>query len=48
MNHKTAELDLNNWYYPHCKAGARLLKLLGFLRLQGLKYVKDGITGMVG
>jgi adenylyltransferase/sulfurtransferase len=41
------ELDPNQHYYIHCKAGVRSLKALGFLREQGFKYlksVKGGIT----
>ena len=41
------ELDPNQHYYLHCKAGVRSLKALGFLREQGFKYlksVKGGIT----
>ena len=41
------ELDPNQQYYIHCKAGVRSLKALGFLRQQGFKYlksVKGGIT----
>jgi adenylyltransferase/sulfurtransferase len=41
------ELDPNQQYYLHCKAGVRSLKALNFLRQQGYKYVKSvkgGIT----
>jgi adenylyltransferase/sulfurtransferase len=41
------ELDPNQQYYLHCKAGVRSLKALNFLRQQGFKYVKSvkgGIT----
>jgi adenylyltransferase/sulfurtransferase len=41
------ELDPNQSYYIHCKAGVRSLKALNFLRQQGFKYlksVKGGIT----
>jgi rhodanese-related sulfurtransferase len=41
------ELDPNQTYYLHCKAGVRSLKGLNFLRQQGFKYlksVKGGIT----
>ena len=41
------ELDPNQAYYLHCKAGGRSLKALQFLREQGfksLKSVKGGIT----
>jgi adenylyltransferase/sulfurtransferase len=42
-----AELDPNQTYYLHCKAGGRSLKALQFLRERGfkdLKSVKGGIT----
>ena len=42
-----AELDPNQAYYIHCKAGGRSLKAVQFLREQGfqnLKSVKGGIT----
>ena len=41
------ELDPNQTYYIHCKAGVRSLKALNFLPQQGFKYlksVKGGIT----
>jgi adenylyltransferase/sulfurtransferase len=41
------ELDPNQQYYLHCKAGMRSLKALNFLRQRGFKYVKSvkgGIT----
>ena len=41
------ELDPNQQYYLHCKAGVRSLKELNFLRQKGFKYVKSvkgGIT----
>jgi adenylyltransferase/sulfurtransferase len=41
------ELDPNQTYYLHCKAGVRSMKALNFLRQQGFKYlksVKGGIT----
>ncbi len=41
------ELDANQRYYIHWKAGVRSLKALNFLRQQGFKYlksVKGGIT----
>jgi adenylyltransferase/sulfurtransferase len=41
------ELDPNQQYYLHCKAGVRSMKALNFLRQQGFKYVKSvkgGIT----
>ena len=47
LNERFTELDPNQQYYLHCKAGVRSLKALGFLRQQGFKYVKSvkgGIT----
>jgi len=47
LNDRFTELDPNQQYYLHCKAGVRSLKALGFLRQQGFKYVKSvkgGIT----
>jgi adenylyltransferase/sulfurtransferase len=44
---KFTELDPNQQYYIHCKAGVRSMKALLFLREQGFKYlksVKGGIT----
>jgi len=41
------ELDPNQTYYLHCRAGVRSLKALNFLRQQGFKQlnrVKGGIT----
>ncbi|HXG48894.1 MAG TPA: molybdopterin-synthase adenylyltransferase MoeB [Methylomirabilota bacterium] len=41
------ELNPNQQYYLHCKAGVRSMKALAFLREQGFKYlksVKGGIT----
>jgi len=35
------ELDPNQQYYLHCKAGVRSMKALNFLREQGFKYVKS-------
>jgi adenylyltransferase/sulfurtransferase len=35
------ELDPNQQYYLHCKAGVRSLKALNFLRQQGFKYLKS-------
>jgi sulfur-carrier protein adenylyltransferase/sulfurtransferase len=35
------ELDPNQQYYLHCKAGVRSLKALNFLKQQGFKYVKS-------
>ena len=47
LNSRFTELDPNQQYYLHCKAGVRSLKALNFLRQQGFKYVKSvkgGIT----
>ena len=47
LNERFTELDPNQQYYLHCKAGVRSLKALNFLRQQGFKYlksVKGGIT----
>jgi rhodanese-related sulfurtransferase len=35
------ELDPNQQYYLHCKAGVRSLKALTFLRERGFKYLKS-------
>lgn len=35
------ELDPNQQYYLHCKAGVRSMKALNFLRQQGYKYLKS-------
>jgi len=47
IQQRFTELDPNQHYYLHCKAGVRSLKALGFLREQGFKYlksIKGGIT----
>ncbi len=47
LNERFPELDPNQQYYLHCKAGVRSMKALNFLRQQGFKYVKSvkgGIT----
>ena len=47
LNERFTELDPNQQYYLHCKAGVRSLKALNFLKQQGFKYVKSvkgGIT----
>ena len=47
INERFTELDPNQQYYLHCKAGVRSMKALTFLRQQGFKYVKSvkgGIT----
>jgi molybdopterin/thiamine biosynthesis adenylyltransferase/rhodanese-related sulfurtransferase len=41
LNDRFTELDPNQQYYLHCKAGVRSLKALNFLRQQGFKYVKS-------
>ena len=38
---KFTELDPNQQYYIHCKAGVRSMKALLFLREQGFKYLKS-------
>ena len=47
IDDRFTELDPNQQYYLHCKAGVRSLKALNFLKQQGFKYVKSvkgGIT----
>jgi len=47
IGQRFTELDPNQQYYIHCKAGVRSMKALHFLREQGFKYlksVKGGIT----
>ena len=47
IQQRFTELDPNQQYYLHCKAGVRSLTALNFLRQQGFKYlksVKGGIT----
>jgi len=47
LNERFTELDPNQQYYLHCKAGVRSMKALTFLKQQGFKYVKSvkgGIT----
>jgi len=41
INQRFTELDPNQSYYIHCKAGVRSLKVLQFLRQQGFKYLKS-------
>src|SRR6185503_15464504 len=41
IEQRFTELDPNQQYYIHCKAGVRSLKALAFLREQGFKYVKS-------
>jgi len=41
LGQKFTELDPNQQYYIHCKAGVRSLKALQFLREQGFKHLKS-------
>jgi adenylyltransferase/sulfurtransferase len=41
LQQRFTELDPNQQYYLHCKAGVRSLKALAFLREQGFKYLKS-------
>jgi sulfur-carrier protein adenylyltransferase/sulfurtransferase len=41
IGQRFTELDPNQQYYLHCKAGVRSMKALNFLREQGFKYVKS-------
>ena len=41
------ELDPNQQYYLHCKAGVRSMKALNFLRQQGYKHLKS-VKGGIG
>ena len=41
INERFTELDPNQQYYLHCKAGVRSLKVLKFLRQQGFKYLQS-------
>ncbi|HSH14810.1 MAG TPA: molybdopterin-synthase adenylyltransferase MoeB [Verrucomicrobiae bacterium] len=41
IEQRFTELDPNETYYIHCKAGVRSMKVLNFLREQGFKYVKS-------
>jgi adenylyltransferase/sulfurtransferase len=41
IDQRFTELDPNQQYYIHCKAGVRSLKALHFLRQQGFKYLKS-------
>jgi molybdopterin/thiamine biosynthesis adenylyltransferase/rhodanese-related sulfurtransferase len=47
LGQRFTELDPNQQYYIHCKAGVRSLKALAFLREQGFKYVKS-VKGGIG
>jgi adenylyltransferase/sulfurtransferase len=41
LSQRFTELDPNQQYYIHCKAGVRSLKAVQFLREQGFKYLKS-------
>jgi len=41
LPNRFTELDPNQQYYLHCKAGVRSLKALNFLKQQGFKYIKS-------
>ncbi len=41
LHEKFTELDPNQSYYIHCKAGVRSMKALNFLRQQGFKHLKS-------
>jgi adenylyltransferase/sulfurtransferase len=41
LSQRFTELDPNQQYYIHCKAGVRSLKAVQFLRQQGFKYLKS-------
>lgn len=41
LGRRFTELDPNQRYYLHCKAGKRSMKALEFLREQGFKYLKS-------
>ena len=47
IQQRFTELDPNQQYYLHCKAGVRSLKALHFLREQGFKYLKS-VKGGIG
>jgi adenylyltransferase/sulfurtransferase len=47
LGQRFTELDPNQQYYLHCKAGVRSLKALHFLREQGFKYLKS-VKGGIG
>jgi molybdopterin/thiamine biosynthesis adenylyltransferase/rhodanese-related sulfurtransferase len=47
LNQRFMELDPNQQYYLHCKAGVRSMKALMFLREQGFKYLKS-VKGGIG
>jgi sulfur-carrier protein adenylyltransferase/sulfurtransferase len=47
LGQRFTDLDPNQQYYIHCKAGVRSLKALAFLREQGFKYVKS-VKGGIG
>jgi adenylyltransferase/sulfurtransferase len=41
LQERFTELDPNQQFYLHCKAGVRSLKALTFLRQRGFKYLKS-------
>ena len=47
LGQRFTELDPNQTYYLHCKAGVRSLRALHFLREQGFKYLKS-VQGGIG
>ncbi len=47
LEQRFTELDPNQSYYLHCKAGVRSLKALAFLREQGFKHLKS-VKGGIG
>jgi molybdopterin/thiamine biosynthesis adenylyltransferase/rhodanese-related sulfurtransferase len=47
IGQRFTELDPNQQYYLHCKAGVRSMKALQFLREQGFKYLKS-VKGGIG
>jgi molybdopterin/thiamine biosynthesis adenylyltransferase/rhodanese-related sulfurtransferase len=47
IGQRFTELDPNQQYYLHCKAGVRSMKALQFLRAQGFKYLKS-VKGGIG
>ena len=47
LGQQFTDLDPNQTYYIHCKAGVRSMKALVFLREQGFKYLKS-VKGGIG
>ncbi|MGV3771334.1 MAG: molybdopterin-synthase adenylyltransferase MoeB [Verrucomicrobiales bacterium] len=47
LGNRFTELDPNQQYYLHCKAGVRSMKALSFLREQGFKYLKSVKGGIL-